>query len=94
MSIDNGKHSNREVVPDTHTFHLPVDECAMTLEDVAVILSLPTNDLQVIEIAPKKTDYRGSFIRLTWLRNLKDHLDLIDENCIQRYVKYHIMLLF
>ncbi|RYR25256.1 hypothetical protein Ahy_B02g058930 [Arachis hypogaea] len=27
--------------PDTHTFHLPVGECAVTLEDVALILGLP-----------------------------------------------------
>ncbi|RYQ85839.1 hypothetical protein Ahy_B10g105466 [Arachis hypogaea] len=33
--------------PETHTFHFPVGECAMTLEDVALILSLPTNGLPV-----------------------------------------------
>ncbi|QHO53684.1 uncharacterized protein DS421_2g50110 [Arachis hypogaea] len=33
--------------PETHTFHFPVGECAMTLEDVALILGLPTNGLPV-----------------------------------------------
>ncbi|QHN76130.1 uncharacterized protein DS421_19g641210 [Arachis hypogaea] len=32
---------------ETHTFHFPVGECAVTLEDVAVILGLPTNGLPV-----------------------------------------------
>ncbi|XP_072094151.1 serine/threonine-protein phosphatase 7 long form homolog [Arachis hypogaea] len=33
--------------PETHTFHFPVGECAVTLEDVALILGLPTNGLPV-----------------------------------------------
>ncbi|XP_057760822.1 protein MAIN-LIKE 1-like [Arachis stenosperma] len=33
--------------PDTHTFHLPIGECAVSLEDVALILGLPTDGLLV-----------------------------------------------
>ncbi|XP_072073763.1 protein MAIN-LIKE 1-like [Arachis hypogaea] len=33
--------------PDTHTFHLPVSEYAVILEDVAMILGLPTDGLPV-----------------------------------------------
>ncbi|RYR13235.1 hypothetical protein Ahy_B04g070341 isoform F [Arachis hypogaea] len=33
--------------PDTHTFHLPIGECAVTMEDVALILGLPTDGLPV-----------------------------------------------
>ncbi|XP_020967422.1 protein MAIN-LIKE 1-like [Arachis ipaensis] len=33
--------------PDTHTFHLLIGECAVTLEDVAIILGLPTDGLLV-----------------------------------------------
>ncbi|RYQ86035.1 hypothetical protein Ahy_B10g105690 [Arachis hypogaea] len=33
--------------PDTHTFHLPIGECAVTLEDVAIILGLLTDGLPV-----------------------------------------------
>ncbi|QHO38128.1 uncharacterized protein DS421_4g117690 [Arachis hypogaea] len=97
--------------PDTHTFHLLVGECAVTLEDVAMIFGLPTDGLpvtgmtlssfEVLEaeclhqfgVAPRKLDYRGSSIKLTWLRDLKERLQLTDENSIQVYVKCHIMLL-
>ncbi|QHO38828.1 uncharacterized protein DS421_4g123830 [Arachis hypogaea] len=37
--------------PDTHTFHLPIGECAVTLEDVALILGLPTDGLPVTGMA-------------------------------------------
>ncbi|XP_057733911.1 serine/threonine-protein phosphatase 7 long form homolog [Arachis stenosperma] len=33
--------------PDTHTFHLSIGECTVTLEDVALILDLPTDGLPV-----------------------------------------------
>ncbi|RYR61825.1 hypothetical protein Ahy_A04g019053 [Arachis hypogaea] len=65
-----------------HTFHFPVGEGAVTLEDAALILGLLTNDC------------RGSFIKLVWFRALKDRLVLFDDIQIQRYVKCHIMLLF
>ncbi|QHO01231.1 uncharacterized protein DS421_13g413290 [Arachis hypogaea] len=32
---------------ETHTFHLPHDECTIILEDVAMILGLRTNSLLV-----------------------------------------------
>ncbi|QHN96188.1 uncharacterized protein DS421_18g616310 [Arachis hypogaea] len=37
--------------PDIHMFHLPISECAVTLEDVALILGLPTDDLPVTGMA-------------------------------------------
>ncbi|RYR62494.1 hypothetical protein Ahy_A04g020141 [Arachis hypogaea] len=98
--------------PNTHTFYLLVGECAVTLEDVAVIFGLPTNGLPVtgltmssfealeaeclhqFGVAPRKSDCRGSFIKLMWLWDLKERLQLIDKNSIQRYVKCHIMFLF
>ncbi|QHN79326.1 uncharacterized protein DS421_19g669100 [Arachis hypogaea] len=98
--------------PETHTFHFPVGECAVTLEDVALIYGLPTNGLPVtgptlssyealeaecldqFGVAPRQADCRGSFIKLTWFRALKDRLVLADDIQIQRYVKCHIMLLF
>ncbi|XP_020962443.1 serine/threonine-protein phosphatase 7 long form homolog [Arachis ipaensis] len=97
--------------PETHTFHLPIGECAVTLEDVALILGLPTDGLPVtgmtmssfealeaecliqFGVAPRKSDCRGSCIKLTWLRNLKENLELTDDISIQRYVRCHIMLL-
>ncbi|QHO45585.1 uncharacterized protein DS421_6g180220 [Arachis hypogaea] len=98
--------------PETHTFHFPVGECAVTLEDVVMILGLPTNGLPVtgltmssfeameaeclhqFGVAPRKTECRGSFIKLTWFRGLRDHIVLNDVEHIQMYVKCHIMLLF
>ncbi|RYR13232.1 hypothetical protein Ahy_B04g070341 isoform C [Arachis hypogaea] len=97
--------------PDTHTFHLPIGECAVTMEDVALILGLPTDGLPVtgmtissfdaleaecllqFGVAPRKDECRSSCIKLTWLRNLKENLELTDEINIQRYVRCHIMLL-
>ncbi|XP_057747748.1 protein MAIN-LIKE 1-like [Arachis stenosperma] len=90
--------------PDTHTFHLPIGECSVTLEDEALILGLPTDGLPVtgmtmssfeamkaecllqFGVAPRKEDCRSSCIKLTWLRNLKENLELTDEISIQRYV--------
>nr|XP_025674418.1 serine/threonine-protein phosphatase 7 long form homolog [Arachis hypogaea] len=97
--------------PETHTFHLPIGECAVTLEDVAMILGLPTDGLPVtgmtmssyealeaecllqFGVAPRMSDCRSSCIKLTWLRDLKENLQLIDDISIQRYVRCHIMLL-
>ncbi|XP_057746157.1 serine/threonine-protein phosphatase 7 long form homolog [Arachis stenosperma] len=98
--------------PETHTFHFPVGECAVTLEDVAVILGLPTNGLPVtgptmssfealeaeclhhFGVAPRKNECRGSFIKLTWFRGVRDRIELNDVVSMQMYVKCHIMLLF
>ncbi|XP_052116422.1 protein MAIN-LIKE 2-like [Arachis duranensis] len=95
----------------THIFHLSIGECAVTLEDVAIILDLPMDGLSVtgmtmssfdaleeeclyqFGVALRKSDCRGSCIKLTWIRDLKERLQLTDENSIQRYVKCHIMLL-
>ncbi|QHO22607.1 uncharacterized protein DS421_12g356720 [Arachis hypogaea] len=89
--------------PKTHTFHLPIGECAMTLEDVTLILGLPTDGLPVtgmtmssfealeaecliqFGVAPRKSDCRDSCIKLTWLRDLKENLELTDDISIQRW---------
>ncbi|RYR20870.1 hypothetical protein Ahy_B03g066105 [Arachis hypogaea] len=46
--------------------------------------ALEVERLHQFGIAPRKTDCRGSFIKLMWLWNLKDRLVLIDEMGIQR----------
>ncbi|XP_057733724.1 serine/threonine-protein phosphatase 7 long form homolog [Arachis stenosperma] len=96
---------------ETHMFHLPIGECAVSLEDVALILGLPTDGLPVtgmtmssfsaleaeclhqFGVAPSKVKCRGCCIKLTWLRDLKENIQLTDDLSIQRYVKCHIMLL-
>ncbi|QHN98076.1 uncharacterized protein DS421_18g632910 [Arachis hypogaea] len=89
--------------PETHTFHFPVGECAVTLEDVAMILDLPTNGLSVtgptmssfeameaeclhhFGVAPTIKECRGSFIKLTWFRRLKERIVLTDDFHIQMW---------
>ncbi|XP_025652084.1 protein MAIN-LIKE 2-like [Arachis hypogaea] len=77
------------IILDLLTNGLPVTGVTMSSHDI-----LKAECLQQFGVALKKTDCRGSFIKLTWLWNLKDHLDLIDENSIQRYLKCYIILLF
>ncbi|XP_025652135.1 serine/threonine-protein phosphatase 7 long form homolog [Arachis hypogaea] len=92
--------------PNTHTFHLPIGECAVTLEDVALILGLPTDGLPVtgmtmssfsaleaecllqFGVAPRKSECRGCCIKLTWLRELKENIQLTDELSIQSIGHY------
>ena len=33
--------------PETHTFHLPIGECTVTLEDVYMLMGLPINGMAV-----------------------------------------------
>ncbi|RYR80012.1 hypothetical protein Ahy_A01g004797 [Arachis hypogaea] len=56
--------------------------------------TLEAEYLHQFGVAPRKSDCIESFLKLTWFRDLKDRLQLIDENSIQRYMKCHIMLLF
>ncbi|XP_057719340.1 serine/threonine-protein phosphatase 7 long form homolog [Arachis stenosperma] len=92
--------------PQTHTFHLPIGECAVTLEDVTMILGLPTDGLPVtgmtissvdtleaeclhqFGVTPRKSECRGSGIKIGWLRDLKEHLQLTDEESKQSIVQF------
>ncbi|KAL8090544.1 hypothetical protein AgCh_039842 [Apium graveolens] len=38
--------------PETHSFHLPLGECSITLQDVGVLTSLPVNGDPVIGVTP------------------------------------------
>ncbi|XP_020999596.1 serine/threonine-protein phosphatase 7 long form homolog [Arachis duranensis] len=69
---------------DTYTFHLPVGECAVTLEDVAMIFGLPTNGLPV-------TGMTLSSFEVLEAECL--HQFRVAPRNIQVYVKCHIMLL-
>ncbi|RYR12118.1 hypothetical protein Ahy_B04g069656 [Arachis hypogaea] len=93
--------------PDRHTFHLPIGECAVTIEDVVLIFGLPTDGLLVIgmtmssfealeaecllqfRVALRKSDCRGSCIKLTLLRDLKENLELTDKISIQRASRFN-----
>ncbi|KAH1046844.1 hypothetical protein J1N35_037628 [Gossypium stocksii] len=51
--------------PKTHTFHVPCEECTITLEDVALQLSLPVDGPIVTEatIIPNKEDLYATLLR-------------------------------
>ncbi|XP_072058035.1 serine/threonine-protein phosphatase 7 long form homolog [Arachis hypogaea] len=55
--------------------------------------ALQAECLDQFGVAPCKEECRGCCIKLTWLRDLKENLQLTDEISIRRYVKCHIMLL-
>jgi hypothetical protein len=42
--------------PETHTFHLPIGECTVTLEDVAVHLGLPINGMPLVSVESFEVD--------------------------------------
>ncbi|XP_027190542.1 serine/threonine-protein phosphatase 7 long form homolog [Cicer arietinum] len=78
--------------PETHTFHLPVGECTITLEDVYYILGLnvsgfPVSGSNFVNIKEICHDYlgvispqgatKGNSIKLKWL---KDTFDDVGEN--------------
>ena len=71
--------------PETHTFHLPVGECTITLQDVNVLLGLPVDgaavimDTTVIDLRqrchdllgrdPADRDWKGSRLKMSWIKN-------------------------
>ncbi|KAL4352000.1 hypothetical protein GQ457_06G009660 [Hibiscus cannabinus] len=70
--------------PETHTFHMPCEECTITLEDVAFQLGVPISgppiiaqNKEAIEITcfrylgkvPDKTNIDGKHVKLTWLKS-------------------------
>jgi len=69
---------------ETHTFHFPLDETTVTLEDVELILGLPidgqavtgitSGDLvyfceQFLGFIPPSTAVKENAIKLSWLNN-------------------------
>ncbi|XP_057719221.1 serine/threonine-protein phosphatase 7 long form homolog [Arachis stenosperma] len=72
---------------------LSTDGLPVTGMTVSSFEALEAECLHQFGVAPRKSKCRGSGIKLTWLQDLKERLQLIDEESIQRYVKCHIMLL-
>jgi len=69
---------------ETHTFHFPLGETTITLEDVKLVLGLPidgevitgitSGDLvslceQLLGFIPPSTAVKGNAINLSWLNN-------------------------
>lgn len=88
--------------PETHTFHLLVGECTITLEDVAIQLGLRADGKPIIgptqfdwkdmcytylDVVPPKGDaIVGSMIKLKWLC---DNMSLLLEQPTQQQLEAH-----
>lgn len=70
--------------PETHTFHFPIGECTVTLEDVALQLGVPIRGNAVVGQSvsnvyhicgqylgkvPAATDVKGFRVKLSWLES-------------------------
>nr|KYP43631.1 Serine/threonine protein phosphatase 7 long form isogeny [Cajanus cajan] len=88
--------------PEIHTFHLPVGECTVTLEDVALQLGLRIDGKPVTEptfydwdelcyellgfVLPKGEALVGSSIKLKWLR---DHTIALSDEPTEQQLHQH-----
>lgn len=89
--------------PETHTFHMPMGECTITLQDVALQLGLPIDGTPVIGSfptninefcmrlfgkTPTRADLKGNKIKLSWLaKEFPD--DSIPENATQQVLEQY-----
>jgi len=86
---------------DTHTFHFPLGETTVSLEDVELILGLPidgqavtritSGDLvsfceQLLGFIPPLTTVKGNAIKLSWLNNTFQELP---HNAIDDVIAQH-----
>ncbi|QHO11470.1 uncharacterized protein DS421_15g498380 [Arachis hypogaea] len=72
---------------------LPTEGLPVTGMTMSSFSTLEAECLHQFGVAPRKSECRGCCIKLTWLQDLKENIQLTDELSIQRYVKCHIMLL-
>jgi len=94
---------------ETHTFHLPLGEATVTLEDVVVQLGLPIDgepitgvssaDLvplcgHLLGFVPSETVYKGNSIKLSWLNNeFQDLPHDVEDVVIAQHARAHILTL-
>ncbi|XP_017416446.1 protein MAIN-LIKE 1-like [Vigna angularis] len=94
---------------ETHTFHFPLGESTITLEDVALQLGLPIEGHDVTGISsgpltcfcqqllgdvPPENNVKGNIIKLSWLNNTFRHL-LHDATyqVIQQYARAYMLMI-
>ncbi|RYR28301.1 hypothetical protein Ahy_B01g052418 isoform B [Arachis hypogaea] len=68
-------------------FGLPTNGLPVTGMTLSSFEALEAKCLHQFGVALRKSDCRGNCIKRTWLRDLKERLQLSDENSIQMYVK-------
>ncbi|BAT74599.1 hypothetical protein VIGAN_01230200 [Vigna angularis var. angularis] len=94
---------------ETHTFHLPLGESTITLEDVALQLGLPIEGHVVIGISngpltvfchqllgdvPPENCVRGNRIKLSWLNNTFRQLPHdATEQVIEQYARAYMLII-
>ncbi|XP_019080373.2 serine/threonine-protein phosphatase 7 long form homolog [Vitis vinifera] len=87
--------------PETHTFHLPVGEMTITLQDVAVILGLRIHGLpitgtcdidwsllcyELLGVTPPTSEIKGSAISTRWLCHQFSHPPVdLDDATLEQY---------
>lgn len=95
--------------PETHTFHMPIGEVTITLQDVTALIGLKAEGKPVVGDTnldwyeecerllgrrPEETDINGQRLRLKWL---KDNFLQVDENVgpeeLLIYARAYILLL-
>uniref|UniRef100_A0A2N9G2R3 Aminotransferase-like plant mobile domain-containing protein n=1 Tax=Fagus sylvatica TaxID=28930 RepID=A0A2N9G2R3_FAGSY len=93
--------------PETHTFHLPLGEMTITLQDMEVMLGLPVDGRPVIRstilkwpelcgellgVIPPPEKLVGCRLNMTWLSETFGVLpDNADEVTVQRYARAYIL---
>ncbi|KAI7979648.1 hypothetical protein LOK49_Contig285G00002, partial [Camellia lanceoleosa] len=85
---------------ETRTFHFPVGESTVTLQDVAILFGLPKLDdlialcVELLGASPTAEDFIGSSLRLKWISEHFRHLphDASDET-VHHYARAYILWL-
>ncbi|XP_017428635.2 protein MAIN-LIKE 1-like [Vigna angularis] len=94
---------------ETHTFHFPLGESTITLEDVALQLGLPIEGhavtgitsgpltcfcQQLLEDVPPENSVRGNKVKLFWLNNTFRHLSHdATYQVIQQYARAYMLMI-